>query len=175
MKRQLLNTSLTLLGICCLFVAFAHAKDKDKMAMPSASAIQVELLDAGDTAIPAEFRYAVFEHLVTRLQKSGTFQKVYRSGDKGATGAPDLVTVRASVEKFQAGNQMKREILVVAGWTKVTVNVKVTAKDGHVILEKPVTGKVRFQGENLNVTRDLAKGISKLLKENFKATGTPTA
>jgi hypothetical protein len=174
MNRHFLKTSLTLLAICCLCASFAHAKDKPS-AMPSASAIQVELPDAGDTAIPAEFRYAVFEHLITHLQKSGTFQKVYRSGDKGAAGASDLLTLRASVEKFTEGNQMAREVLVVAGWTKVTVNVKVTAKDGHTVLEKPVTGKVRFRGENLNVTRDLAKQITKLLKENFKATGTPTA
>ena len=163
MNRHFLKTNLTLLGICCLSVVFAHAKDKPKGALPSASAIQVELTDAGDTAIPAEFRYAVFEHLVARLEKSGTFQKVYRSGDRGAASAADLVTLHTSVEKFKEGNQMAREILVVAGWTKVTVNVKVTAKDGHAILEKTVTGKVRF------------KVITKLLRGNFKATGTPSA
>jgi len=45
----------------------------------------------------------------------------------------------------------------------------VTAKDGHEILTKKVTGRVRFFGENLGVTNDLAKRITKLVNKSFSA------
>lgn len=174
MKRYL-TRSLNIALACSLLALSAHAKDKMMAPLPSASAVQVDVTTAGDTVIPAEFRYAVYELLISHLEKSGTFQKVYRVGDRNAATTADLVTLHTEVAKFKEGSQMTRELVKVAGWTKVDVNVKVTAKDGKTIVEKTVQGKVRFRGENLNVTRDLAKVITKLMKESFKATGAPTA
>jgi len=47
----------------------------------------------------------------------------------------------------------------------VDVSVTVVAKDGRVLLEQNLTGRVRFFGENLGATHDLAKRIAKLLRE----------
>jgi hypothetical protein len=40
-------------------------------------------------------------------------------------------------------------------------------RDGHVLFESDLSGKVRFFGENLGVTNDLAKRIAKLLQQRF--------
>ena len=62
---------------------------------------------------------------------------------------------------------MEREITTVFGTTNVDVSAWVTAKGGRTLLETRVRGKVRFFGENLGVTNDLAKRISKRLRNAF--------
>jgi hypothetical protein len=133
----------------------------------SASAIQIALLETGDIQIPAEFRFAVYERLVERVRESGAFQKVYRSGDHAADGIPDLVTLHTKVEGFKEGSQTVRELTTVFGATSVAVTASVTARDGHVLTDHKITGRVRFFGENLAVTNDLAKRIAKLVREAF--------
>jgi len=146
------------------FVVPAQTPAKPKL---SASAIQISMVEIGDVQIPAEFRYAVYESLVDRLRASGTFQKVYRMGDHGAEGVPDLVTLHAKVEAFKEGSQTKRQLTTVLGATTVDVVATVTARDGRTLLDQKVTGKVRFFGENLGVTNDIAKRITKLVSATF--------
>jgi len=132
-----------------------------------ASAIQIEPAKAADVRIPAEFLSAIYEFVVARVRESGTFQQVFRSGDRAAASVPDLVTLHTTVEKFKEGSQMKREITTVLGATKVDVSASVTARDGRALLDSRIQGKVRVFGENLGVTSDLAKRIAKLLRRNF--------
>ncbi len=123
--------------------------------------------EVGDIQIPAEFRYAIYERLVQQVRESGAFQKVYRAGDHEAAGVADLVTLHTKVEKFTEGSQTKREMTTVAGATKVDVDFSVTGHDAQTLLDQKVSGKVRFFGENLGATNDLAKRITKVLKESF--------
>ena len=133
----------------------------------SASAIQIAMLETGDIPIPAEFRYAVYERLIEQLRASGKFQKVYRMGDRAAASAPDLVTLHTKVEAFKEGSQTTRELVTVAGWTKIDIDASVTGRNGQALLDQKLTGRVRFFGENLGVTKDLAKRITKLLEQSF--------
>jgi len=151
---------LSMLAMPAVFSAQTAAKPK-----LSASAIQIAMVDAGDIQIPAEFRFAVYERLVERMSASGAFQKVYRSGDHAADGVADLVTLHTKVEGFKEGSQTKRELTTVFGATKVDVTASVTARDGHALMDQKITGRVRFFGENLGVTNDLAKRITKRLKQ----------
>lgn len=139
----------------------------------SSSAILVELTSAGEAKIGPEFLYAIYEQTVNHIEKAGTFKDVYRSGDRRAAGAPDLVTLRTTVGKFKEGSQTTRELTTVFGWSKVEVNAVVAGKDGKTVVEKKVVGKVRFRGDNLKVTDDLGKQLAKLLRQSFTATGTP--
>jgi len=163
-KRKL----FVVIASCCMlaipFIVTAQTAAKPKL---SASAIQIAMVETGDVKIPAEFRFAVYESLVERMRASGTFQKVYRSGDHAADGIPDLVTRHAMVEAFNEGSQTKRELTTVLGATSVDVQASVTARDGRTLLDKKITGKVRFFGENLGVTNDIAKRITKLVRETF--------
>jgi hypothetical protein len=65
---------------------------KEKPPKLTASAIQIEPIEAGDINIPAEFRFAIYERLVQRIRNDGTFQKVFRGGDLEAANVPGLVT-----------------------------------------------------------------------------------
>ena len=170
-----LNRGLTICGFLAMLIpalalgqqAPSQAASKAKPQKLSASAIQIEPIEAGDISIPAEFRYAIYERLVARVRKDGTFQKVFRSGDHEAANIPDLVTLRTTVGKFKEGSQLRRELTTVTGGTRVDVTSTVAARDGHVLFESDLSGKVRFFGENLGVTNDLAKRIAKLLRERF--------
>ena len=130
-----------------------------------ASAIQIAPVDAGNISIPVEFRAAIYEYLVLRVRESGRFQQVFRSGDHAAVGVDDLVTLHTTVEKFKPGSQMKRETTTVLGFTNVGVGAWVTSRDGHVLFADRAQGKVRFFGENLGVTNDLAKHIARRLNQ----------
>ncbi len=132
---------------------------------PPASAILVEPVDSGDVNIPAEFRLAIYEDIVKKLQASGIYARVFRSGDRRADGIAGLLTLNTEVEKFKAGNQPEREIVTVLGATTVKLDVKLSTRDGAILLDKEVEGKVRFFGENLGVIRDAAKRITEMLRK----------
>jgi hypothetical protein len=167
MKPRYKSRSVSVL----LVVAFAAVYSLQAAPAPkqklTASAIQIEQVDVGDIQIPMEFRLAIYENLLDRVRKSGKFQQVYRSGDHQAEGVKDLVTLRTKLQKFQEGSRTKREVTTVAGATKIDVNTTVTAHDGQVLLDKNIEGKVRFFGENLGATNDVAKRVTKILVNNF--------
>ena len=116
-----------------------------------------------DVKVPAEFRYAIYEALVERVENSGVFSFVYRSGDHRAETAKDLVTLYTDVDKFKQGNQTERELVTVMGATKITVTVTLVRRGGVIRQAYKVEATVRFFGENLGVTLDLARRIAKLL------------
>ena len=132
----------------------------------SASSVQIEPVDAGDVLIPTEFRAAIYEYLIMRVRQSGTFEQVFRSGERAASGVKDLVTLHTTVKKFKEGSQMRREITTVLGSTNIGVDAWVTDRDGSVLRAELVKGKVRFFDENLGVTNDLAKRIANRLKQH---------
>lgn len=146
-----------------------------KKTTPSfgAPALQVELLDPGDLAIPPDFRVAVYEYLVKELQDSGRFEKVYRSGDKKAAGVSGLVTVRTTAQSFTKGSEKQREVTTFKGATSIKINVKLSNASGQVLMDRDVEGKVSFRllptsaSTNLDATDNFAKKVAKLVKENF--------
>jgi hypothetical protein len=140
--------------------------DKKPVKLP-AGPIQVERVEVGDVPLPAEFRLAIYEYVVENLKKAGTFPKVYRSGDRDAEGVANLMKAHTLVEKYQAGSETKRAVTTVGGFTKVDVDETVTSKDGQVLLQRKLEGRVRFYGDNLHVTNDLAARIAKLLKASI--------
>jgi hypothetical protein len=158
----LLIASCSMLAIPLIVTAQSAAKPK-----LSASAIQISMVEAGDVQIPAEFRYAVYESLVERVRASGVFPTVYRTGDHAADGIPDLVTLHARVDAYKEGSQTKRELTTVLGATTVDVQASVTARDGRTLMDQKIIGRVRFFGENLGVTNDIAKRITKLVRATF--------
>jgi hypothetical protein len=133
----------------------------------TASAIQIEPIESGDIIIPAEFRYAIYERLIARVQRDGEFAKVFRAGDREADKIPDIVVLHTKISRFKQGSQTQRELTTVTGGSRVDVTATVERKSGGVLLNNSITGRVRFFGENLGVTNDLAKRIAKLLQMNF--------
>jgi hypothetical protein len=117
--------------------------------------------------MPPEFRMAIYENLITQITKTGKFQHVYRSGDKNAASASDLVTLHTTARTFNKGSQRKREVTTVTGSTSMTLNVHITDHAGQPIVDREVKGKVRFLGENLRATYDFSKKVAKIVQETF--------
>jgi hypothetical protein len=166
----MLNGSPTLVFLASFSMLSASALISAPTAVNpklSASAIQIAMVEAGDIQIPAEFRFAMYERLVERLRTSGAFQKIYRTGDRAAEGVSDLVTLHTRVEGFKQGSQTVRELTTVLGATSVDITASITGRDGHELMNKKITGRVRFFGENLGVTDDLAKRIANFAQKGF--------
>jgi len=165
-----LNGVVLLLAISmlCLSPAAAAPEQQQSAQKLSASAIQVIRTQPSEgLTIPEDFRAATYEHLIDELEKTKKFQKVYRDGDRTAASVPDLVTVKLTPEAFKEGSQKKREVTTVSGATSLKINVQFVSKDGKVLLEKSVEGKVRFFGENLGATKDFAKKVAAAVNESF--------
>lgn len=143
------------------------AKTAQSVAKLSASAIQIEPVEIGDVKLPPEFRAAVYENLIGEVTKSGKFQHVYRSGDRAAGDAPDLVTVRMKVMGFKQGSQRTREVTTVAGATTVSLGVQVSSREGKLLVDREVEGRVRFFGGNLRATNDFSKKVAAILRQSF--------
>ena len=67
------------------------------------------------------------------------------------------------MEGFKEGSETKRELTTVLGASRVDITASVTARDGKELMSQKVTGRVRFFGENLGITNDIAKRITKLI------------
>jgi hypothetical protein len=130
----------------------------------STDALQIEPVKSNDVAMSPEFRVAIYENLVEEVTKAGGFQHVYRSGDRRATKAPGLLILRSKVEGFKHGSEKEREVTTVAGWTVIKTDVQLVARDGRVLIDRQVEGKVRLFGGNLKATRDLAKKVARLIR-----------
>jgi len=124
-------------------------------------------MDPGDVPMPPEFRVAIYEHLITEIGKTGKFQHVYRSGDKDAASAPDLVTLRTTAQSFRKGSQKQREVTTVAGSSSIILKVNITDHAGKTLVDRNVEGKVRFFGENLRATYDFSKKVATIVRDSF--------
>ncbi len=134
-----------------------------------ASAIQVEMIRSDEIKLPAQFQIALYENLVHQLEKQGTFQHVYRDGDRTAASVADLVVLHSTVRGFKAGSERARQVTTVAGATSITVHCQFTSPDAKPLLERDVHGKVRFFGGNLKATYDFAKKAAHAANENFSS------
>ena len=134
----------------------------------SASAIQIERAEPStDLVIPEDFRAATYENVILQVEKTKKFQHVYRSGDRTAADVPDLVIMRLVPQTYKAGSQKEREVTTVAGATSIKINLIFSDKSGKVLMEREIEGKVRFFGENLRATYDLAKKVAAVVAESF--------
>jgi hypothetical protein len=132
-------------------------------------AIEVKMIRAGEIALPAEFQVALYEDLLQELEKEGAFSQVFRDGDRDAAKASDVVSLYATVTKFKQGSELERDVTTVGGSTLITVHCQFKAKDGAVLLERDIQGKVRLIGDNLKATDDFAKKAAKITPESFSA------
>ena len=123
-------------------------------------------IQSEDIPVPAEFRIALYEHLIQQLENRG-FQRVYRDGDRNAASVPGLIVLHSTVRRFKRGSERSREVTTVAGATSIDIHCQFTNAEGQTVLERDVTGKVRFFGGNLRATYDFAKKASRVAYENF--------
>jgi hypothetical protein len=128
--------------------------------------VQVERVDPGETTLDPCFSDAIYENLLKELAKSKQFEHVFRSGDRNANDASDVLVLKTLVEKYSPGSETRRAVTTVAGATKLRVHIQLITRNGHVVLEHVVAGNVRFIGDNLRATNTVAHNAAKILKRS---------
>ena len=155
--------------LLAMFFAGSPLRAKEYQPAMRVSVIQVMMIRADATPLPAEFQVSLYENLIDQLRKKSVFQHVYRDGDRNAASEPDLIELQCTVQKFEKGSEKMRQVTTVAGATSMTLRCEFKDKDGNSLLEHNITGKVRFFGGNLKATYDFAKKAANVAAENFSA------
>ena len=106
----------------------------------SARSVQVEPVQAEEGQLPPDFSMAVYEDVLSQLAKSGKFQQVYRSGDKRAKDASNLLVLRMTLLNFEHGNQTEDAITIVKRATKIQVLVRPLPRERKAVFERDVQG-----------------------------------
>lgn len=163
------STSSILVFLACtvLFSGSSLLGQEQHAAKLKADAIQIIMIQSDEIKLPAEFQISLYENLIQQLQKLGTFQRVYRDGDRRAENASDLVILHSTVRGFKAGSERARQVTTVAGATSITIRCQFVDRSGKSLLEREVNGKVRFFGGNLRATYDFAKKAAHVADLNF--------
>lgn len=136
--------------------------------------VQVDKVDRGDVDLESAFQVAIYENLLNELGKKKLFQQVLRSGDRNASGVPDLLILKTTVQKYSPGSETKRAVTTVTGATKLNVRSQLCTRDGKVIVELVVEGDVHFFGSNLRATHNLARNVVNKIKESTLPEPSPS-
>jgi hypothetical protein len=131
---------------------------------PQRWSVQVDTVQPGDINIEPAFRIAIYENLLQELTKTKQFKEVFRSGERTADGVPDVLVLKTTVERYTPGSETKRAVTTVFGATKLKVRSQLSTRDGQVVLERELNGNVRFIGDNLRATHNLAHNIAHAIK-----------
>jgi hypothetical protein len=128
--------------------------------------VQVKMIDPGDVNISASFQIGIYESLVDEVSKTKRFKQVLRDGERTASADPELLILRTTVEKYVAGSETRRAVTTVSGATKLTVRSQLCTRDGQILFDRTVHGKVLFIGSNLRATHNLARNVAKTIKQS---------
>jgi hypothetical protein len=169
MTRILGRRAALLLACVMAFATPAlQAQEKPTVKM-KAAAIRVAMIESNEIKLPAEFQVSLYEDLIQQLQKKGGFH-IYREGDRNSENAADLVTLHTTVLGFKQGSEGLRQVTTVTGFTSIKLHCVFGDKDGKSLLERDITGNVRFFGGNLRATLDFAKKTAQVARDNFSPT-----
>jgi hypothetical protein len=133
---------------------------------PQQWSVQVDRVDAGETTLDPCFSDAIYESLLQELAKSKQFEHVFRSGDRNANDAPGVLVLKTTVEKYSPGSETRRAVTTVAGATKIRIRIQMVTRSGGPVLDRAIQGNVRFFGDNLRATRNVAHNTAKLIKRS---------
>jgi hypothetical protein len=128
--------------------------------------LQVDTVESGDVNIGPDFKVAIYENLLKELARTKRYERVFRDGDRNANGVHTLLILKTTVESYTPGSEAKRAVTTVAGATKLKVLSKLSTQEGQVVLERSVSGNVRFFGGNLRATHNLAHNIAKAIEQS---------
>jgi hypothetical protein len=142
-----------------------HAQPKPAGIARTTTSIEVEMISLDNLSVPPEFQVSLYENLVREINKNGDFDVVYRDGNRNALTSENLVRMHSTITSFQEGSERDRQVTTVKGATKIMVHCQFTDKQGAVLLERDIQGKVLFFGNNLKATEDFAKKAAKAADE----------
>ena len=142
-----------------------HAQPKPAGIAKTATSLEVGMVGLDNLIVPREFQISLYENLVREINKNSDFDVVYRDGNRNAQTNEDLVRMHSTITAFQEGSERDRQVTTVKGATKIMVHCQFIDKQGAVLLERDIQGKVLFFGNNLRATEDFAKKAAKAADE----------
>jgi hypothetical protein len=158
---------LTMLAMCShQLSAQTAAGHQSKSSSAALWSVQVDKVDPGDVNLEPAFRITIYENLLQELRKTKQFKQVLRSGERDASGVPDLLILKTAVQKYSPGSETRRAVTTVSGATKLNVRSQLCKPDGTVVVDLVVDGNVRFLGGNLRATHNLARNVADKLKDS---------
>jgi len=128
--------------------------------------VQVKMIDPGDVNISASFQIGIYESLLNELSKTKRFKQVLRDGERNSSDVPDLLILKTTIEKYTAGSETQRAAPTVSGATKLTVRSQLCTRDGQILFDRTVHGKVLFMGSNFRATHNLARNVAKTIEQS---------
>jgi len=134
---------------------------------PQRWSVQVDKVQPGDVNIESAFRIAIYENLLEELGKTKKFEEVLRSGERRDDGAPDVLVLKTTVERYIPGSETRRAVTTFTGATKLRVRTQLSTREGQVVLERELNGNVLFIGGNLRATHTLAHNIAAAVKQSL--------
>lgn len=146
--------------------ALAESSTVGKSRGAPAWSVQVDRVDPGDVSLEPSFGAAIYENLLDELAKTKQFKQLFRSGDRNANDVPSLLILKTTVQKYTPGSETRRAVTTLNGATKLNVRIQLVTREGHVVLENAVDGNVRFLGDNLRATHNLAHNVAQALKRS---------
>jgi hypothetical protein len=163
------KSSLTALTAITLFMGAAlpsHVLAASTRSVAKQWRVQVDEVAPGDVNIAPAFRIAIYENLLQELAKTKQFKQVLRSGDRNADGIPDLLILKTTIESFTEGSETRRAVTTISGATKVKVRSEVCTREGKIVLKRELNGNVRFFGDDLRATHNLARNVANAIKQS---------
>ena len=175
-----MKTSKTNLCICLAAIIIGAAAFPGRLCSQTASvkssaggsssatqwSVQVERVEPGEIELAGSFQVAVYESLLEGLNKTHQFQHVFREADRKAGDVSNLLILKTTVVKYTQGSETRRAVTTISGATKLSVRSQLVTREGKIVLDRTVTGNVRFFGTNLRATHNLARNIAKMIKES---------
>ncbi|HTR25872.1 MAG TPA: hypothetical protein VMI10_17990 [Terriglobales bacterium] len=128
--------------------------------------LRVDRVQPGEIELAHSFQVATYENLLTELNKTHQFMRVFREGDRKAGDVSNLLVLKTTVVKYAQGSETRRAVTTFSGATKLSVRSQLVTREGKVVLDRTVSGNVRFFGSNLRATHNLARNIAKMIKES---------
>ena len=166
LNKKFVLTGLTAVVLLTRAVLPSHVVAASSRPVGTQWTVQVEKVAPGDVNIGPSFRIAVYENLLQELAKTNQFKQVLRSGDRNANDAPNLLILKTTVESFTEGSETRRAVTTISGATKLKVVSELCTRQGDKVLEREFNGNVRFFGDNLRATHNLAHSVAKAVKQS---------
>jgi hypothetical protein len=166
LSRNSVLIALTALALIIRAASPSHVLAASSRPVSTQWSIQVDKVAPGDANIGPAFTLAIYENLLQELAKTKQFKQVLRSGDRNADGVPDLLILKTTIVSYTAGSETRRAVTTFSGATKLNVRCELYTRDGQIVLQREINGNVRFFGDNLRATRNLARNVANAIKQS---------
>jgi hypothetical protein len=166
LSRKFSLTALIAITLITRAALPSHALAVNSRPGTTQWSVQVDNIAAGDVNIAPAFRIAIYENLLQEFAKRKQFKQVFRSGDRKAGGVQDLLILKTTVESYTEGSETKRAVTTFRGATKLKVRSELYTREGQIVMERELNGNVRFIGDNLRATHNLARNVANMMKKS---------